>query len=68
MSVEIRVSEHVKVLGVLNEFPSIEVPGGVQVELGDAYGDETRRVVFASTCHHFPRSAPSRSARSSSAP
>jgi Ca-activated chloride channel family protein len=46
VSVEIRVSEHVQVLGILNEFPSVEVPGGVQVQLGDAYGGETRRVVF----------------------
>ena len=47
VSVEIRVGEHVQVLGILNEFPSVEVPGGVQVQLGDAYGGETRRVVFA---------------------
>lgn len=35
-----------KVLGILNEFPQVPVPGGVQVQLGDAYGDERRRVVF----------------------
>lgn len=29
-----------KVLGILNEFPQVPVPGGVQVQLGDAYGDE----------------------------
>lgn len=46
VSVEIIPSAHVELLGVLNEFPSVAVPGGVQVQLGDAYGDETRRVVF----------------------
>ena len=46
LSVEIRPSDQVKLLGVLNEYPSVPVPGGVQVQLGDAYADETRRVVF----------------------
>jgi len=26
-----------KVLGILNEFPQVPVPGGVYVQLGDAY-------------------------------
>jgi hypothetical protein len=34
------------VLGVLNDYPATPVPGGVQLALGDAYGDEVRRVVF----------------------
>src|SRR3954447_21535772 len=46
VSVEIRPSAQVRVLGVLNEYPQVAVPGGVQVELGDAYGGETRNVVF----------------------
>lgn len=46
VSIEIGVSEDVALLGILNEFPVVAVPGGVQVELGDAYGDERRRVVF----------------------
>ena len=46
VSAEIRMSEDVALLGILNEFPQVTVPGGVQVELGDAYGDERRRVVF----------------------
>jgi Ca-activated chloride channel family protein len=46
VSVEIIPSPHVELLGVLNEYPSVAVPGGVQVQLGDAYGGETRRVVF----------------------
>ena len=46
VSVEIRPSEQVEVLGILNEYPQVAVPGGVQVALGDAYGGETRNVVF----------------------
>jgi hypothetical protein len=42
----VRVSEHVQVLGVLNEYPCVQVDGGIQAQLGDAYGGETRRVVF----------------------
>jgi Ca-activated chloride channel family protein len=52
VSVEIRPTEHVEVLAVLNEYPQVAVAGGVQVALGDAYGDERRRVVFAL---HVPR-------------
>ena len=36
----------------MNEFPTVAVPGGVQVSLGDAYGDERRRIVFQL---HVPR-------------
>ena len=54
VSVEVRPSEEVQVLGILNEYPMVEVPGGIQVQLGDAYGDEVRRVVFA---FHVPRLA-----------
>jgi Ca-activated chloride channel homolog len=46
VSVEIRPSRDVEVLAILNEYPQVAVPGGVQVELGDAYGGETRNVVF----------------------
>ncbi len=46
VSVEIRPSEDVALLGVLNEFPQVPVSGGVQVLLGDAYGSERRRVLF----------------------
>lgn len=46
VSVEIRPTEDVQVLGVLNAFPTVPVPGGLQVQLGDAFADETRRVVF----------------------
>lgn len=46
VSVEIRPTEEVAVVGVLNAFPAVPVPGGFQLQLGDAYADETRRVVF----------------------
>ena len=47
VSVEIRPSEAVEVVGVLNEFPQVAVEGGVQIQLGDAFADEERRVLFA---------------------
>ncbi len=46
VSLEIRMTDDVKFLGVLNEYPIVPVPGGVQVQLGDFYGSETRRIVF----------------------
>ena len=46
VSVEVRPSNEVEVLGVLNDYPQVVVPGGVQLQLGDAYGSERRRVVF----------------------
>ena len=46
VSVEIRLGPEVAVLGVLNDYPAVAVPGGVQLALGDAYGDEVRRLVF----------------------
>ena len=58
MSVEVRGSEHVQVLGVLNEFPCVQVDGGVQTQLGDAYGGETRRVVFALHVPSLPTLGP----------
>ena len=48
LSVEIRPdTDAVSVVSVLNEYPNIAVPGGVQVQIGDAYGEERRRIVFA---------------------
>lgn len=46
VSVEIRPTEEVKLLGILNQYPATEVVGGIQLALGDAYGDEMRRVIF----------------------
>lgn len=45
VSVELRPSSGVIAMRVLNEFPITDVPGGVQIALGDAYGSERRRVV-----------------------
>ncbi len=53
VSVEIRPSEEVEVLGVLNEFPATVVEGGLQIQLGDAYADEFRRVVFELQIPHI---------------
>jgi Ca-activated chloride channel family protein len=52
VSLEIRPRTQVEMVGVLNEFPSVAVQGGVQVQLPDAYGGERRRVVFRL---HVPR-------------
>jgi Ca-activated chloride channel family protein len=46
LSVELRPSDEVKVLGVLNDYPQVPVLGGIQLQLGDAYGEERRRIVF----------------------
>ena len=46
LSVELRPSDEVQMLGVLNEYPAVTVRGGLQVQLGDAYAEERRRVVF----------------------
>jgi Ca-activated chloride channel family protein len=46
VSVEIRPSGDVEMLGVMNDHPCVATTGGVQVQLGDAFADETRRVVF----------------------
>ena len=46
VSVEIRPAAAVEMLGVLNEYPQVVVPGGVQISVGDAYAGEQRRIVF----------------------
>ena len=46
VSVEIRPSDDVEIVSILNEYPSVAVPGGVQIQLGDTYGEDRRRVVF----------------------
>ena len=58
VSVEIRPSANVEVLGVLNEYPQVAVPGGVQVQLGDAYGGETRTIVFQLHIPHLAALGP----------
>jgi Ca-activated chloride channel homolog len=48
LSVEIRPNpDTVPMVSVLNEFPVVPVAGGIQVQVGDAYGEERRRIVFA---------------------
>ena len=45
VSVEITASDAVAATLVLNEFPITDLPNGVQVALGDAYGSERRKLV-----------------------
>jgi Ca-activated chloride channel family protein len=45
VSVEITPTNAVAATLVLNEFPITDVPGGLQVSLGDAYGGERRRLL-----------------------
>jgi Ca-activated chloride channel family protein len=58
VSLEIRPHAAVEVLGVLNEYPLVEVAGGVQVELGDAFSGERRRVVLALHLPHLAALGP----------
>jgi Ca-activated chloride channel family protein len=46
VSVEITPISDVEFVGVLHEYPTLDVPGGLQVQLGDFYGGENRRVIF----------------------
>ena len=46
VSVEIRPKNGVAALGVLNEYPSVPVDGGVQVQLGNTYVGQTRSAVL----------------------
>ncbi len=46
VSVEVRPEAEVRLLGILNDVPAVVVDGGVQVQLGDAFGGERRRIVF----------------------
>ncbi len=45
VSVEITPSAAVAATAVLNEFPITELPNGLQVALGDAYGGERRKLL-----------------------
>jgi len=45
VSVEITPSDAVAATGVLNEFPITDVPNGLQVAMGDAYGGERRKLI-----------------------
>lgn len=59
VSVEIRPNDKVAAIAVLNEFPMVELPdGAVQVNLGDAFGDEVRRVVARFSLRPYPATGP----------
>jgi len=60
VTLEIRPGPDVEVVGVLNDYPSLAVEGGVQVELGDAYAGERRRVVLALRIPHLAALGPRR--------
>ena len=45
VSVEITPTDAVAATAVLNEFPITEVPNGLQVAMGDAYGGERRKLI-----------------------
>ncbi len=53
VSVEIRPTEQVEIVSVLNDYPHQAVPGGVQIALGDAYAGERRRLVLALHVPHL---------------
>ena len=58
VTVELRPGPRVELLGVLNEYPQVPVAGGVQLELGDAYAGEQRRIVFAFHVPHLAALGP----------
>lgn len=58
VSLEIRPGPHVEVLEILNDRPLVQMVGGVQVELGDAYAGERRRVVFGLHVPHLAALGP----------
>jgi Ca-activated chloride channel family protein len=58
VTLEVRPGPDVEVVGVLNDYPSLAVEGGVQVELGDAYAGERRRVVLALRIPHLAALGP----------
>lgn len=58
VSIEIRPRAPVEVLEIMNRNRHVPIPGGVQVELGDAYAGERRRVVFALHVPHLAALGP----------
>ena len=58
VTLEVRPADAVEVVGVLNDYPSVAVEGGVQVELGDAYAGERRRVVLRLRIPHLAALGP----------
>jgi len=58
VTLEVTPGQAVELLGVLNDYPSIAVEGGAQVELGDAYAGERRRVVLRFRIPHLAALGP----------
>lgn len=58
VTLEIRPRRTVELLGILNDYPSVAVAGGAQVELGDAYAGERRRVVLRLRIPHLAALGP----------
>jgi len=46
VSVELRPAREMQLLAVLNDYPSVAVEGGVQVQLGDAFSGQRLRLVL----------------------
>ncbi|MDP9327021.1 MAG: VWA domain-containing protein [Actinomycetota bacterium] len=55
VSVEVRPGDEVELVGVLNDAPTVAVAGGIQIQLGDAYAEERRRVVSNCRCRAWRR-------------
>src|SRR5215211_1333301 len=60
VTVEIRPAREVEVVEILNRYPAVPVDGGIQVELGDAYGGERRRLVFSLHVPHLVTLGPAK--------
>jgi Ca-activated chloride channel family protein len=58
VTLDVRPGPAVELLGVLNDYPSLPVVGGAQVELGDAYAGERRRVVLELRMSHLAALGP----------
>lgn len=58
VAVEIRPAPQVELVRVLNDYPSQAIPGGVLVQLGDAYGGESRRLVLSLRLPHLAALGP----------
>ena len=58
VTLDIRPGPAVELLGVLNDYPSLAVDGGAQIELGDAYAGERRRVVLRLRIPHLAALGP----------
>jgi Ca-activated chloride channel family protein len=58
VTLDVRPGPAVELLGVLNDYPSLAVEGGAQIELGDAYAGERRRVVLKLRVPHLAALGP----------